>query len=383
MSARKSKRININYKPLQTSCDIEVVGSVPGKQIYQADLGEWTPDYTLTPLTLFPRCNATDPQAVKKIGVVNASLTNMVWYERVDGVRRLIESTNAEYSIVYEGSNKGQIQVRKNVQPLHPVTLEFEAEYADARTGQVFKFRMSCLVSCTDGTAALPVLTIDSPSTYDWNPVREKTSQQTVTARVTVGGEDVTLTDKCRLFWYVKDTVTGTLTQLTGTGEEEWQSVSLTKHQYTLDRDFMGDEMVIVVKCTYDADGHPAAAPDVWDEVATTVIRRRIPKLECDWCGVPSGVADGTAYLYPEPIVTDSKGVIDVPEEMFRFYWNVKKPTDAGFTRVADCKNPRIPFTDGMLLELEVADRGAYVLLTQDGALVTKDGVPVYVRKNG
>lgn len=54
------KKIEVNYRPLQTSGGIEVVGSVPDVQVYQADKAEYTPDYTLTPLTLFPRCNATD-----------------------------------------------------------------------------------------------------------------------------------------------------------------------------------------------------------------------------------------------------------------------------------------------------------------------------------
>lgn len=73
----KQRKITINYRPLQISGDIEVVGSVPDMQVYQADKNEYTPDYTLTPLTLFPRCNATDPDAVAKLGTVNASLTNM------------------------------------------------------------------------------------------------------------------------------------------------------------------------------------------------------------------------------------------------------------------------------------------------------------------
>ena len=95
----KQRKITINYRPLQISGDIEVVGSVPGMQVYQADKNEYTPDYTLTPLTLFPHCNATDPDAVAKLGTVNASLTNMKWYERIGGIRTLITSSNTNYVI--------------------------------------------------------------------------------------------------------------------------------------------------------------------------------------------------------------------------------------------------------------------------------------------
>lgn len=144
--ATKQRKIEINYRLLQTSCNIEVVGSVPDMQVYQADKAEYTPDYTLTPLVLFPRCNATDPEAVTKIGAVNSRLTNMKWYERIGTTRTLITSTNTGYSITESGDSKGQITMKKNVTVLKPVTLEFYAEYADTRTGQLFTFQMSRLV---------------------------------------------------------------------------------------------------------------------------------------------------------------------------------------------------------------------------------------------
>jgi len=112
--ATKQRKIEINYRLLQTSCNIEVVGSVPDMQVYQADKAEYTPDYTLTPLVLFPRCNATDPEAVTKIGAVNSRLTNMKWYERIGTTRTLITSTNTGYSITESGDSKGQITMKKN-----------------------------------------------------------------------------------------------------------------------------------------------------------------------------------------------------------------------------------------------------------------------------
>lgn len=111
--ATKQRKIEINYRLLQTSCNIEVVGSVPDMQVYQADKAEYTPDYTLTPLVLFPRCNATDPEAVTKIGAVNSRLTNMKWYERIGSTRTLITSTNTGYSITESGDSKGQITMKK------------------------------------------------------------------------------------------------------------------------------------------------------------------------------------------------------------------------------------------------------------------------------
>ena len=133
----RQKKIQVNYRPLQTSGKIEVVGSVPSVQVYQADKGEYTPDYTLTPLTLFPRCNATDPSALTVPGTVNSKLTNMQWYETIGGTRKLIESTNADYEITTDGTNKGQLKVKKNVSTMQAITLDFYAEYVDTgRSGQ-------------------------------------------------------------------------------------------------------------------------------------------------------------------------------------------------------------------------------------------------------
>ena len=42
--ATTQRKIEINYRLLHTRCNIEVVGSVPDMQVYQADKAEYTPD---------------------------------------------------------------------------------------------------------------------------------------------------------------------------------------------------------------------------------------------------------------------------------------------------------------------------------------------------
>lgn len=379
--AKKTKRLEVNYKLLQTSCNIEVVGSVPSIQIYQADKAEYTPDYTLTPLTLFPRCNATDPEAITKVGVVNSKLTNMNWYERVGGVRTQITSSNAKYTIVESGVNKGQITMRKNVSTISPLTLEFYAEYVDIRTGQVFTFRPSALIHSVDGTEAIPVLIIDSPSTLDWNPVRDIVLQ-TITAKLMVGDQDITATSKCKLFWY--RVLSGGVLELitTGNGENDWEFVSLTKNAYVIDRNYIGDDITIICKATYDAGGNPASAPSSSDPAVTTSIRRRIPKVEADWQGVPTGLPDGTAYIYPRPILTDVMGTILNASDHFNSEWSAKIKGASVYTQTAIGYTPKIPFTDGMMLELDVNDRGPYCFLTDNGKVLTINGKVLVAHKN-
>ena len=119
---------------------------------------------------------------------------------------------------------------------------------------------MSCLVRAVDGTDAIPVLTIDSPSTLDWNPVRDITAQ-TITAKLMVGDTDVTATGKCKFFWY-RLLSTGALEAITtGAGDNDWEFVSLNKNVYKIDRNYIGDDITIVCKATYAASGTPASTP--------------------------------------------------------------------------------------------------------------------------
>lgn len=378
----KQRKISINYRPLQISGDIEVVGSIPDLQVYQADKNEYTPDYTLTPLSLFPRCNATDPDAVKKVGVVNSKLTNMKWYERIGTVRTLITSSSANYSITESGENKGLIMVRKNSSTINPITLEFYAEYVDSRTGQTHVYRFTRLIRTIDGTDAVPVLMIDSPSSVDWNPCRDIT-KQTITAKLMVGDMDVTNTGKCKFFFY-RVLSTGALEQIVdGTGDNDWEFVSLNNNVLVVDRDYIGYGMTYVCKASYAQEGSPSATPDSSIASVSTAIRRRIPTVECDWSGVPQGVADGTLVIYPKPIIGDTLGSIPNPSLLFDFKWYTKASGSSTYMLAAIGYAPNIPFTDGMMLKLEVNDRGPWAAVVSEGAYILDEkGRFVMARKN-
>ena len=377
----KQRKIVINYRPLQTSGGIEVVGSVPDVQVYQADKSQYTPDYTLTPLTLFPRCNATDADAIVKVGSVNELLTNMKWYERVGGVQTLITSSNANYVITDTGAKKGTIQMRKNTVPGIAITLEFYAEYVDTkRTGQTHVYRYTHLVRAVDGSEAQPKLMIDSPSSIDWNPCRD-IANQVITARLLIDDIDVTATTKAKFFFYRK-LDTGALEQIIdGNGDNDWEIVSITKNVLTIDRNYIGNDQTYVVKASYSVGGSPASTPDADIDYASTTIRRRIPGLQADWSGVPMQVSDGTKVIYPKPIITDTLGTIPNPEEIFDCEWRTKVGA-ASYTLVATGFTPAIPFTDGMMMQLDVVDRGPYaVVVTTDGKHVTSDNKFVVARK--
>ena len=379
----KQKKIQVNYRPLQTSGKIEVVGSVPSVQVYQADKGEYTPDYTLTPLTLFPRCNATDPSALTLPGTVNAKLTNMNWYETVNGTRKLIESTNKEYEITATGSEKGTIKIKKNIAPTAPVTLDFYAEYNDStRTGQTFIYRYTYLIRTIDGTEATPVLMIDSPAGRDWNPLRDQ-SQQTITAKMIVADVDVTTSGKCKFFFYrVLDT--GALEAITSTtGDNDWEVVSVSANQLTVDMDYIGHEQSYIVKASYDAGGSPASQPDDSIAYKSATLRRRIPALDVDYSGVPGEVPGGTTAIYPEAVIRDTLGSVPTPETVLECSWLTKVGAGA-YALKAQGMSAEIPYQDGMMLEMQVTDRGPWAaVVDSSGKYVTdSQGRPLVARKS-
>ena len=221
----KTKKIEVNYKPLSVHMAINEVGSVSSLQTYDAVTGIFEADYTLTPLVLLPQCDVVDKDGIIKEFNINSSLTNLKWYEIIDGKRILIETTNTGYEITQEGSNKGQIKVKKNAALLHPITLDFYAEYLDTRTNQIIVYRQSKLIKCINATNANPLLTLDSESTRLYNPWEDPV-QQTIVATLMAGETDFTgVSAKRKFFWY-KRRENGTLT-LAGSDEFDLDVVSV------------------------------------------------------------------------------------------------------------------------------------------------------------
>ena len=378
------KRMDVNYTPLKTSGGIEVIGSVPERQTYSANTNEYTPDYSLTPLVLFPRCNATDPDSYIKSGSVNASLTNMKWYEIIGTQRTLIGSDNVGYEITTEGDQKGQIKVKRNSSVATPLSLEFYAEYADTRTNQILVFRFSKVIPVSDVTVPVPAFKIDSPATVIWNPLRNPLSRK-ITALVFLEGNEISSDkQKCKFFWYRK-TDSGGLEAITdGNGDNDWEIEAIDHNTLTINQDYIGEEQTYVCKLGYSADSVPDQPNDDIPEVTTT-IRRRIPEVEVDWKGAPTYVAGGTEKLKLEAFVTDGMGVVPDPEEWFRFVWNVKSPYSQSYSKQAEGIKPTITFIPGMMLQVEVEDRGPQAILIDDtdgSVLQDTDGNVLFDRIN-
>ena len=371
----KTKRFDFNWKPLQLQISFAVDGSVPGQQNYNADTQEYTPDYTLTPFILQPVISILDKDEVLAAGSINHALTNVRWYEIINGTKTLIASDNADYEISTSGGNAGRIKVKKNAEPKVPITLVFYAEYIDSRNGQVMVIQGSYLVECSSASDIVRV-ELDAAAQTVFNPLSD-TQTQTVTATVWVG-DKICDASKYALVWEVQDENGSWYTAETDAVMD--YDITVNGNSVTINRWLMGSEMHLRCRVKYSADGNPgsvtltAASPQ-----AEAVFVRRIPKYEFDITGVPYNVPAGILAVAPTAIIRTTKGDITDPEKELLPLWYIATNKASGslsYSLVAHGKSPVIPTTKldnnyGAVIGLDVVDRGYAGAFTDaaDGAV--------------
>ena len=108
----KTRRFDFNFKPLRISRTIAVDGSVPARQTYDAVLGLFTPDYTLTPLVIQPRIGQMDKDELLPSGSINHLLVNIRWYEVIYCTMTIIGTSNSNYELTTSGNDAVCINVK-------------------------------------------------------------------------------------------------------------------------------------------------------------------------------------------------------------------------------------------------------------------------------
>ncbi len=381
----KTKRFDFNWKPLQLQISFTVDGSVPGQQNYNADTQEYTPDYTLTPFILQPVISILDKDEVLAAGSINHVLTNVRWYEIINGTKTLIASDNANYEVTISGGNAGRIKVKKNAEPKVPITLVFYAEYIDSRNGQVMVIQGSYLVDCSSASDVVRV-ELDAAAQTVFNPLSDAQTQ-TVTATVWVG-DKVCDASKYALFWEVQDENGNWYTAETDAVMD--YDITVNGKSVTINRWLMGSEMHLRCRVKYSADGNPgsvtltAASPQ-----AEAVFVRRIPKYEFDITGVPYNVPAGILNVAPTALIRTTKGDISNPEKELLPLWYIATNKASGslsYSLVAHGTSPVIPTAKmdnnhGAVIGLDVVDRGYAGAFTDaaDDAVICDAGGSVLI----
>ena len=358
----KTRRFDFNWKPLQLQISLAVEGSVPDRQNYNADTKEFTPDYTLTPVVIQPIISIIDKDEVIHAGRINHALANIRWYEIIGGAKTLIASDNTDYEITTSGGNAGRIKVKKNAQPLIPITLAFYAEYIDSRNGQVLIIQGSYMLECRSASDLIR-MELDTAAQTVYNPITDQ-SQQVVTATVWLG-DRVCDASKYALVWEVLGE--DNTWHIVGTDEVLDYDITVSGNTATINRWLMGTELHLRCRCKYDPDGNPASvALTDGTPQAEAVFVRRIPKYEYDYTGVPYNIPAGILAVCPTAIVQGAKGEISDWEKELLPLWYIATNKVSGslsYALVAHGQNPTIPTTAmdknyGAVIGLDVKDRG-------------------------
>lgn len=377
----KTRRFDFNFRPLQINVGFAVDGSVPNKQNYDADTGEYTPDYTLTPLIIQPQVSCMDKDEFLAAGSINHQLANVKWYEIVGGVSTLIESTNTNYEVIASGGQAGRIKVKKNAQPKVPITLEFHAEYSDPRTGQLHTIVRTFSVVCGNSTVFAPQLILDAADQTIYNPLADPDTQ-TVHASLRLGVNECATAN--RLFvWEIYRADSNTWTAVgTDTTLDYDVTVAADGASCTVNRSLMGTELYLRCRAKYDMGGNPSSVA-LTDASPCKIVAfiRRIPKFEFDVTGVPVNIPVGTLAIAPEASIWNATGTIQNPEKELLPLWYIATNKASGtlsYTQVAHGLNPIVPTNAmsasyGAVVGLDVKDVGPLCAFEDSDGAVFED----------
>lgn len=377
----KTRRFDFNYRPLQLNVAFTTGDSVPDRQTYEAFSGEYTPDYTITPLTIQPVVSRIDRDGVLPAGSVNQDLANVRWYEIKGGVRTPVSSTDPGYECVTSGGNAGRIRVRKNAEPQVPVTLEFFAEYPDPRTGQVYTVRGTYMIRCTNATRALPRLTLDAAPQTVYNPLSDA-AMQTVRASLRLGPDECPAACRAFVWEILRDGDTWSAAGDDATLDYD-VTVSADGTSCTVDRSLMGTELHLRCRALYDPDGNPSGmVADDSCPCATAVFVRRLPRYEYDITGVPTNIPCGTLVLRPEASIRDTGGEVPDPGRVLLPLWYIATNKASGplaYRQVAHGMRPELPttamsVTHGAVVGLDVIDTGPLCAIEDSDGAIFEDG---------
>lgn len=383
----KTRRFDFNFTPLQTQVSILSDGSIPDSQDYDANLGEYTPDYRLTPLVLQPVVSVIDKDGIIPAGKVNYELANIRWYEIVDGQRTLI-TTGGSYEVMASGEDAGRLTVKKNVRPLQPVTLEYYAEYPDQRTGQILVLRGSYLLNCRSSASALRV-EADCAAQRVYNPLVENPTRNLgyyfpLHFTLFSGDRRVVLVNGRHRFVCEKLREDGTWSEI-GTDtvmdyDVAYGASTSTRYFVIVYPESMGDEMKLRIRCKIDPEGDVAAMP-VSDSMPTAYVSivRRICAFETEITDLPYNIPGDCTAIYPRGVVRTNKRILEDYDKVLLPTWHVARNRVSGslvYTQVAHGVNPVIP-TDafdreiGAVVGFDAQDRGATAAWTDaSGAVI-------------
>lgn len=315
----RTQRFDFKFSQLQLNVSMTLVGGVPGEQTYDAESGEYSPDYSLTPCVIKPIVGIIDRDRILPSGIANGQLSDMGWYQVVNGTEQktALVSTAKKYEITTEGDDKGKLQWYVNTTAGNRTVLRFKAKYLDTRTNQVFNISQDFTIACRNATVYQPVLLLSAPEHCYYNPLRDD-DQQTIKASLRLG------TDECaaskRVFVWEMLRSSGQYTTVNSDDLEV--TISSDGTTATVRRSLMGEQVTLRCRAKYSTAGSPSsvALTDASPFAAVNIVRR-LPDFDYDFGGVPYNLDAGTRSFSPTAYVSDNVGIIPNPDRELLPLW--------------------------------------------------------------
>lgn len=354
-------------------------GGVPNEQTYDADSGEFSPDYSLVPLCIKPVIGIIDRDLILTSGCVNAQLTDVSWRRVINGVEEKtpLTSTAGKYTITTSGDENGKLLWYVNAAPQKPILLRFKATYMDPRTGQIYNIIEDFSITCRNATHYIPVLQLSGGSSY-YNPTRDE-DKQTITASLRLGTEECSASKRAFVWEIARSS--GNFTAVTADDLE--LKISSDGTTATLDRSLMGEQITIRCRAKYSAAGNPSAV-QLSDSSPSKVITiaRRIPPIDVEILDTVDNLQPGTRNFNPRAYIYDNVGELPNPTKDILpiWYFGTNSHTKSiVFVQQGHGLTPTIP-TDlmdaklGGILQIDPVILNPLALLTDGDGKVITDG---------
>lgn len=330
---KKIKRLNVIHTPLNVSVSLTQSGGAL-TQTHCAETGEYVPDRSLTPLVISPAVRTQDPEGVMADG--DAQLVGVAWYALPVDVaaavpdgsyigkelsKYRITSATDGYSV---DAKSGALTVSRNVPYLSPVVLVFTAGIPDTRSGSIVRVQDSVTLS-TSSVAVAASLTLDKPSSWNYDPVSDS-GVRTVKASLLLGGMEPDASKVTVKYWWYR--VSGDTETLVSEDDLFYESGQDTD-TLVIDPSYLDCE-TLRCKADYSVDGETLGdTPSDGCLTAETTVTRRYPPYEFEnYVHGGVEVSPSAAEVKNECVVTVGQRVLESPSEHFSVEWSVKKPVN-------------------------------------------------------
>jgi hypothetical protein len=228
--------------------------------------------------------------------------------------------TGQEYTVNADSS----LTVMKNVPYLSPLTIICVASFFDGRSGQVYHFSTSVVLSSTSAITNPVTLELDRPGGWEFDPLTED-GLRAINATLRLAGSAITDDARRRFWWYV---VTGAGTERPIDPEDDlFYEGGQGTPTLMIDPRYVNGELWLRCRAEYIAPGAAAPqAPTASAPFADSTLSRRYSSYSPDMMVHGSELISGTAReVRAEGWVNNRYGIIPDFDKKLRCEWSIKR----------------------------------------------------------